>query len=182
MGRRSLARACWMPVVVGGGITGLVAARRLRQAGCSVRALNAGARPCGVIQTRRRDGCQFECGPNSDLDTKPLIGQMVAPLGLQSRWRLAAATATLLRPHAPAAAAALDTLPSAQLATVASAYRRADIAHPLDGFGCLVPRKEGRRLLGVPFSDSMDAGRAPRGSVLLTSFVGGLRQPALAGT
>ena len=50
------------------------------------------------------------------------------------------------------AAAALQAIPYAPVASVATAYARAAIGHPLDGFGCLVPRKEQRRLLGVLFS------------------------------
>lgn len=89
--------------------------------------------------------------------------------------------AALLSEHAPDAAAALDAIPYAPVATVASGYARSDIAHALDGFGCLVPRKEQRRVLGVLFSSSMFDGRAAPGQALLTSFVGGSRQPALAG-
>lgn len=91
------------------------------------------------------------------------------------------AAAALLRPHAADAATALAAIAYAPVATVASAYDRAAIAHPLDGFGCLVPRREQRRLLGVLFSSSMFDGRAPADQVLLTSFVGGMRQPPLAG-
>ena len=64
---------------------------------------------------------------------------------------------------------------------MASAYARHDIAHPLDGFGCLVPRKAQRRVLGVLFSSTMFDGRAPAGSALLTTFIGGRRQPELPG-
>jgi protoporphyrinogen/coproporphyrinogen III oxidase len=59
-------------------------------------------------------------------------------------------------------------------------FRRADIAHKLDGFGCLVPDVERRNVLGVIFSSSVFPGRAPEGHVLLTSFVGGMRNPDLA--
>ena len=93
----------------------------------------------------------------------------------------AAAAAGLLRCHAPVAAAALDDIVYAPLASVASAYAAADITHALDGFGCLVPRLAKRSLLGVLFSSTMFEGRAPPGQVLLTSFVGGQRQPELAG-
>ncbi|CAD5375003.1 Protoporphyrinogen oxidase [Rubrivivax sp. A210] len=103
------------------------------------------------------------------------------------RWRTRAlvlatpadVTATLLREHAADAAAALQEIAYAPVATVASVYARADVAHPLDGFGCLVPRREGRRVLGVLFSSSMFEGRAAAGEVLLTSFIGGRRQPEL---
>ncbi len=89
--------------------------------------------------------------------------------------------AALVREHAADAAAALDAIAYAPVATVASAYASAGIAHPLDGFGCLVPRKEERRVLGVLFSSTMFEGRAPQGTALLTTFVGGQRNPELPG-
>jgi oxygen-dependent protoporphyrinogen oxidase len=87
--------------------------------------------------------------------------------------------AALLKDHAADAAAALEAIDYAPVATVASAYARSAIAHPLDGFGCLVPRKEMRRVLGVLFSSSMYDGRAPQDQVLLTTFAGGQRDRAL---
>lgn len=91
----------------------------------------------------------------------------------------AAAAGTLVRPLAPAAADALAAIDYAPVAVAASAYRRADIAHALAGFGFLVPKKERRSILGTLFSSSMFAGRAPEGAVLLTSFIGGRRNPEL---
>ncbi|MGZ5091278.1 MAG: protoporphyrinogen oxidase [Burkholderiales bacterium] len=88
--------------------------------------------------------------------------------------------ATLVRPVCPDATAALDAIPYAPVASVASAYARRDIAHPLDGFGFLAPRVERRRILGSLFSSSMFEGRAPADTVLLTTFLGGRRHPALA--
>ncbi len=92
----------------------------------------------------------------------------------------AAAAADLVRPHAADAAAALGAIDYAPVATVASAYSASDIVHPLDGFGCLLPSLEQRRVLGVLFSSSMFEARAPAGSVLLTTFIGGRRHPDLA--
>ena len=361
-------------IVVGAGISGLVAAHRLKRAGLDVLVVDAGARPGGVIGSVARDGCLFERGPNSALDTTPLIGELVASLGLagelrfaseaaekryvvrggvltalptspgaflssrlfsraaklallrepflrpaapeaeesiaafvrrrlgaefldyaidpfvagiyagdpeqisvraafpklyalEQRWgslirgqifgarerrrqketaknsaksfsfsggmqvltdalaatvgRIAVHTratrlerdaggaftlraehqgeplewraravvlatpadraAALVREHASDAAAALDSIAYAPVATVASAYAADRIAHPLDGFGCLVPRKERRRILGVLFSSTMFEGRAPAGTALLTTFIGGQRQPELPG-
>lgn len=62
------------------------------------------------------------------------------------------------------------------------AYKRKDIDHPLDGFGALVPACERRSILGALFPSSLFTGRAPNDEVLLTVFVGGERQPALATT
>lgn len=63
---------------------------------------------------------------------------------------------------------------------VALGFRRADVRHPLDGFGMLVPAVEQRKILGTIFSSSLFPGRAPEDHVLLTTFVGGSRQPRLA--
>lgn len=60
------------------------------------------------------------------------------------------------------------------------AFKREAVAHPLDGFGALVPEREQRAILGVLFPTSIFPHRAPPGEVLLTCFVGGERQPELA--
>jgi len=87
--------------------------------------------------------------------------------------------AELARPLAPDAAAALAAIEYAPVAVAASAYRRSAVAHSLAGFGFLVPKKEQRSILGTLFSSSMFEGRAPDGAVLLTSFLGGRRNPGL---
>ena len=79
-----------------------------------------------------------------------------------------------------AALAALEAIPQPPVASVFLGYRRADVAHPLDGFGLLAPAVEHRRILGTLFSSTLFPGRAPDGHVALTTFVGGTRQPGLA--
>lgn len=59
-------------------------------------------------------------------------------------------------------------------------YRREDIAHPLDGFGVLVPEQEPYSLLGALFPSSLFPNRAPAGHVLLSCFLGGQRAPERA--
>jgi oxygen-dependent protoporphyrinogen oxidase len=66
------------------------------------------------------------------------------------------------------------------VASVVLGFRRADVAHPLDGFGMLVPAVERFHILGTLFSSSLFPGRAPAGHVTLTSYVGGVRAPELA--
>jgi len=75
---------------------------------------------------------------------------------------------------------ALEAIVYPPVATVASCYRRADVVHPLDGFGFLAPRKESPPILGCLFSSSMFSGRADASTVLLTTFVGGVRSAPLA--
>ena len=81
------------------------------------------------------------------------------------------------------AARALGVLPEIVHPPVASVFlgfAREAVAHPLDGFGLLVPEVEKNRTLGTLFSSSLFPGRAPAGHVALTTFVGGTRQPAHA--
>ena len=66
------------------------------------------------------------------------------------------------------------------VASVVLGFRRQDVAHPLDGFGMLIPRLEGFRILGSIFSSSLFPDRAPAGHVTLTSYIGGARSPELA--
>ncbi len=61
----------------------------------------------------------------------------------------------------------------APVAVVSAGYRREQTQRPPDGFGFLVPRNEGLRVLGTVFNSSLFAGRAPEGMVCLTSFAGG---------
>lgn len=88
--------------------------------------------------------------------------------------------AGLIRELAPDSARALDEIPYAPVVSVVHGYRRDDVRHPLDGFGLLAPRAEGRRILGTLFSSSMFEGRAPDGVVVFTTFLGGRRDPQLA--
>jgi oxygen-dependent protoporphyrinogen oxidase len=88
--------------------------------------------------------------------------------------------ARLVQSLAPATTAALGEIVYPPVASVVSAFRREDVAHPLDGFGFLAPKKERPPVLGTLFSSSMFSGRAPKDVVALTTFVGGRRNPELA--
>jgi oxygen-dependent protoporphyrinogen oxidase len=79
-----------------------------------------------------------------------------------------------------ALADAIGSIPYAGSAVVSLGFARADVAHPLDAAGMVVPRREGRRLLAVSFSSSKFPGRAPDGAVLMRSFVGGALDPQAA--
>jgi protoporphyrinogen/coproporphyrinogen III oxidase len=91
------------------------------------------------------------------------------------------ASARLLRATDPALAAELEAIPYASTATVNLAFRRADIPHPLDGFGFVVPHVERRKVIACSFSSVKFAGRAPDGHALLRAFVGGALQPETFG-
>lgn len=90
------------------------------------------------------------------------------------------AAAGIVRDLVPAAASALDDIPYPPVTVVASAYRRREVLHPLDGFGFLAPAKERPAVLGTLFSSTMFENRAPSEVAVLTTFVGGRRNPELA--
>ncbi len=73
----------------------------------------------------------------------------------------------------------LRAIPYASSAVVNIAYRRDQIAHPLDGFGVVVPKIEGRSILAVSFTSIKFPSRAPVGTVLMRVFIGGATQPEL---
>ena len=66
------------------------------------------------------------------------------------------------------------------VASVVLGFRREDVSHPCEGFGALIPKVEGFKILGTIFSSSLFPNRAPAGHVTLTSYVGGERYPELA--
>jgi len=86
------------------------------------------------------------------------------------------AAADLLRDTDADLADRLGAIEYASSAVVSLAYRREDIAHPLDGFGFVVPITEGRNILAGSFSSVKYPGRAPGGQTLLRVFVGGALQ------
>ena len=67
----------------------------------------------------------------------------------------------------------------ASTATINFGYRRTAIAHPLNGFGFVVPFIEKRSLIACTFSSVKFSGRAPDGHVLLRAFAGGALQPEM---
>lgn len=66
------------------------------------------------------------------------------------------------------------------VASVVLGFRREDVAHPCQGFGMLIPKIEGFKILGTIFSSALFPNRAPAGNITLTSYIGGARYPELA--
>ena len=86
-------------------------------------------------------------------------------------------TAALVRGRDPALAALCDEVPYASSATIALAFPRESVTHPLNGSGYVVPRVENTGILAASWLSSKWPHRAPEGHVLLRTFVGGARDP-----
>lgn len=68
--------------VLGGGISGLSAAYRLKQRGHDVTVFEGGTRAGGILGTELRDGYVIETGPDSILSEKPWALALAEELGL----------------------------------------------------------------------------------------------------
>ncbi len=68
-------------LVIGGGISGLACAYRLRKQGFAVRLLESGQRFGGVLNTVEQDGFRFDVGPQSFLGNQA-ISELIEELGL----------------------------------------------------------------------------------------------------
>jgi len=69
--------------ILGAGISGLATAFWLHQDGFDVTVLESKNEPGGSMVTRHEDGFLIDYGPNSGLETTPLIGKIVAAVGLE---------------------------------------------------------------------------------------------------
>lgn len=74
-------------------------------------------------------------------------------------------------------AAQLSAIQYASSAVVHLGYKRKDVTHPLDAFGCVVPITEKRNIIAASFSSVKYEGRAPANAVLIRAFMGGALQP-----
>jgi oxygen-dependent protoporphyrinogen oxidase len=86
-------------------------------------------------------------------------------------------TADLLRSLAPRTANILAGIRYVSTGTISLAFPSADIKHPLDGFGVVIPRSEKRPINAVTWSSRKFNYRAPEGHVLMRVFFGGSRNP-----
>jgi oxygen-dependent protoporphyrinogen oxidase len=75
---------------------------------------------------------------------------------------------------------ALNEIYYPAISVVCFGYKRERIKHLLDGFGFLIPNREGRKILGTLWDSSIFPNRAPEGYVLLRSMLGGVRKSDLA--
>lgn len=89
------------------------------------------------------------------------------------------AAASILKGLDAALSEKLLTIPYVSTATVSIAFKKKDVKHPMNGFGFVVPKIEGRRIMAATWTSMKFAGRAPEDSVLIRCFVGGSKNADL---
>lgn len=125
----------------------------------------------GIQLRREQSKARFEvrirsAGKEDVLITERLV--MAAP---------AEVAGALLRDVNAAFEPVLCGIEYAPVAVVSLGYILGDVDHSLEGFGFLVPRSSGLRVLGTVWNSSLFPDRTPDGYALLTSFVGGATDP-----
>ena len=87
------------------------------------------------------------------------------------------ATSALTRDRDAELSRLAGEIPYASAATVAFAFSRDQVRHPLTGSGFVVPRVEHTGILAASWLSSKWPNRAPEGRVLMRTFLGGARDP-----
>jgi len=87
------------------------------------------------------------------------------------------AVAAILRERDEELARLCDEVRYVSVATVALAFDRDAVGHPLNGSGFVVPRSENTGILAASWLSSKWPDRAPEGKVLMRTFLGGARDP-----
>ncbi len=88
----------------------------------------------------------------------------------------ATTAASFIRPWDEPLSGHLSAIPYVSTATVSLGFRRKDVAHPLNGFGYVIPRADRKTILATTWSSTKFAGRAHADDVLMRAFVGGAHQ------
>lgn len=89
-------------------------------------------------------------------------------------------TAELVRGFDSKLAAQLAKIRYVSTSTVSLGFKRAQVSHPLQGFGFVVPRSEKRKILACTWSSTKFNYRAPDDHVLIRAFIGGAHNEVLA--
>ena len=132
-------------------------------------ALGGRLRTSTPVARVRREGTRWVAeGPEGRWEARRLV--LAVP---------AANVAELLATDEPALSQQAGSMVSEAVVSVAHAWQRQSVAHPLDAFGYLVPSSLGLNHLGTLFSSSIQPGRWEPGQVVLRTLMGGARHPEL---
>ncbi len=87
--------------------------------------------------------------------------------------------AKLLESIYPDLSSELSKIPYASISTCLLGYRIDQIKHPMNGFGFLIPRNQGKRILGGLFASGLFEKRCPQGHASIKVYIGGAHDSAI---
>jgi protoporphyrinogen/coproporphyrinogen III oxidase len=141
------------------GLSGLVEAIRTRLDGVT---LLPGRRVTGIALKEGRQEVSIPGGPQA-ADAVVITTNTGTAAGWIEGWD-------------PSLAKQLREIQYVSTATVSLGFKKQEVTHPLRGFGFVVPRREGRKIMASTWSSTKFPGRAPAGHLLIRTFLGGAHQ------
>ncbi len=111
-------------------------------------------------------GWELRLADGSSFDAEVVVSAAPSHVLKELTWSLDGALSGLL-----------NDIPYAPMNVICFGYEQSKIERDLDGFGYLIPKKEGCEILGTLWDSSIFPGRAPEGHVLLRSMMGGATTP-----
>jgi oxygen-dependent protoporphyrinogen oxidase len=130
--------------------------------------LRAGTRVTSLRKTS--DGYSLTCEGGEVVQSEAVVLACPAPVAQAFTQEIDSELSSLL-----------GQIRSASISVVATAYKVEDLDSEPWGFGFLVPRGEGIRILGCLWTSAIWEGRAPEGHVLLRTMIGGAHDPEAVG-
>jgi oxygen-dependent protoporphyrinogen oxidase len=112
------------------------------------------------------DGWELRLADGSNFDAEVVVSAAPAHVLKELTWSLDGELSQLL-----------DGIPYAPMNVICFGYEQDKIERDLDGFGYLIPKKEGCEILGTLWDSSIFPERAPEGHVMLRSMMGGATNP-----
>lgn len=128
--------------------------------------VTTGKKVAKVLRDNPRSAFRLLC-PDGELQAEALI--LATP---------AYAAGELLQEMDGRLAGKLEEIPYHSTVTVSLGFDEKKFGRTLDGFGFIVPRGEGKKLLACTWVSTKFSFRCPPGRVLLRGFLGGARDPA----
>ncbi len=138
---------------------------------------------CLRLQTRVKSlTCESQTTDNSGRNSQHVTWRIETDVDTQAYDAVICATPTavtgsLLQTSVPEAASIVENIPYASSAVVAMVVSRSELSGRTDGFGLIVPRKEGRQALAISYTSNKYPGRVPDDQILLRVFLGGALRP-----
>ncbi|MEM1303264.1 MAG: protoporphyrinogen oxidase [Planctomycetota bacterium] len=129
------------------------------------------ARKHVLVNTIKSTGRQWALAESHDRELGQFDGVLLATP--------AAASAAIVRSLDDSLADSLASIEYASSVVVCMGYRIEQLPALPEGFGFVVPEREGRRILAASFASLKFSGRAPEGELLVRVFIGGALQHEL---
>jgi oxygen-dependent protoporphyrinogen oxidase len=120
-----------------------------------------------VTGLKARDGgWELRLADGSNFDAEVVVSAAPAHVLKELTWSLDGALSELLA-----------GIPYAPMNVICFGYEQDKVERDLNGFGYLIPKKEGCEILGTLWDSSIFTGRAPEGHIMLRSMMGGATTP-----